>query len=355
MTIYQAMQLNVKNLKAAISDAPTKKDKHRYIAAMILRNIFCLAFCIIFITFFTTLFGNENSSVGIIGLLAVLSLRFTDLDFNIKQSTLALIASFVICAIAPHLANIVPLGFGLLINFSALLLILILTSHQVSYANHFTFILGYILLWGNDVSENSYTLRIIAMMVAAIFTALVYYHCHYQQTMKLNFKDILKDFFSPSKRTFWYLKISSAIALVIFLGEMLNFSRTMWIAFACMSIINIDHEQIIYKFKHRALFVVVGSIIFGILFTIVPKEYLGLAGILGGIMVGFRGSYHWQTVFNCFGALAITIDLFGFLNAIIIRIVANIAGSIFSFVYHHLFEKIIQLLINENLMFDNNL
>ena len=35
MTIYQAMQLNVKNLKAAISDAPTKKDKHRYIAAMI--------------------------------------------------------------------------------------------------------------------------------------------------------------------------------------------------------------------------------------------------------------------------------------------------------------------------------
>ena len=111
MTIYQAMQLNVKNLKAAISDTPTKKDKHRYIAAMILRNIFCLAFCIIFITFFTTLFGNENSSVGIIGLLAVLSLRFTDLDFNIKQSTLALIASFVICAIAPHLANIVPLGY----------------------------------------------------------------------------------------------------------------------------------------------------------------------------------------------------------------------------------------------------
>ena len=140
MTIYQAMQLNVKNLKAAISDAPTKKDKHRYIAAMILRNIFCLAFCIIFITFFTTLFGNENSSVGIIGLLAVLSLRFTDLDFNIKQSTLALIASFVICAIAPHLANIVPSGFGLLINFSALLLILILTSHQVSYANLYSWL-----------------------------------------------------------------------------------------------------------------------------------------------------------------------------------------------------------------------
>ena len=38
MTIYQAMQLNVKNLKAAISDTPTKKDKHRYIAAMILRK-----------------------------------------------------------------------------------------------------------------------------------------------------------------------------------------------------------------------------------------------------------------------------------------------------------------------------
>lgn len=117
MTIYQAMQLNVKNLKAAISDTPTKKDKHRYIAAMILRNIFCLAFCIIFITFFTTLFGNENSSVGIIGLLAVLSLRFTDLDFNIKQSTLAPNCQFCNMCYCSAFSQYSPIGLWVINKF----------------------------------------------------------------------------------------------------------------------------------------------------------------------------------------------------------------------------------------------
>lgn len=354
MSIYQAMQLNVKDLKTKINTAATKKEKHRFILAMVLRNISCLAFCIIFITIFSMFFGNENSAVGIIGLLAVLSLRFTDFDFEIKQSIIALFTSFAICTFAPHLANHVSLGVGLLINFSALLTILILTSHQVNYANHFTFILGYILLWGNDVNNEKFTLRIIAMLLAAAITALVYYHCHHNQPMKNKFSDIIKDFFTLTKRSIWYLKISSAIALVLFCGELLHFSRTMWIAFACMSIININHEQLIYKFKHRAIFVVIGSIVFGLLFTIVPKEYLAFAGVLGGLMVGFSGSYHWQTVFNCFGALAITIDLFGFVNAIYIRILANIIGSIFSFSYHHLFEKTIQLLCHKKLVLENN-
>lgn len=353
MTIYQAMQLNVKNLKDTINEADTKKDKHRYILAMFLKNIFCLIFCIIFISFFTSFFGQENSSVGITGLLAVLAFRFTDLDYNVKQSCLAILVAFAICAIAPHIANKSPIVIGLIINFIALLIIMILTSHQVSYANHFSFILGYILLWGNDVDGNSYFNRVIAMMIAGLITTIVYYHCHHKETSINNFKTIINDFFKLSQRTCWYLKLSSAIALIFCLGELFNFSRTMWIAFSCMSIINIDYKQIIFKLKHRAVFVIIGSIIFGVIFTFIPHKYLGLAGLLGGLLVGFCGSYHWQTAFNCFGALAVAVDLFGLVNAIIIRIIANITGSIFSFVYHHLFEKLIQLSSNDNLSLDN--
>lgn len=353
MTLYQAMQLNVKNLKNVINNA-TKREKYKYISAMILRNISCLIFCLIFITFFTTVFKPENSSVGIMGVLAILSLRFTDFDFHPNQSIIGLIIVYAICTISPHLANHVPLILGIFINFISLVLILVITSHKVNYANHFTFILGYILLWGNDVSGKLYQLRVLAMICATLFTVIIYYHCHHHKKVENTFKNIINDFFSLSKRTVWYIKISSAISIILYLGELFNFSRTMWIAFACMSVINIEYEQIKYKFKNRILFVIVGSLFFGILFTIIPKEYLGIAGIIGGLMVGFSGSYHWQTVFNCFGALATTIDLFGFLNAIIIRIIANFIGSIFSFVYHHIFERIIQIILKENLILNNN-
>lgn len=354
MTIYQAMQLNVKNLKKAIHESSTKKEKQRYILAMVLRNICCLIFCIIFITLVSTIFGQENSYVGIIGVLAILSLRFTDLDFKISQSIFALIGSLMICVICPHLANQVSIELGLIINFTSLLSLLILTCHQVEYANHFTFILGYILLWGNDVNGNSFINRIIAMFVVAIMTIIIYIHCHYKQTTTNTLKTILQDFFTFDQRTIWYLKLSSAIALVFFFGKLLNFSRPMWIAFACMSVTNFDHQQINFKFKYRTSFAIIGSLIFGLLFTFIPKDYLSLAGILGGILVGFSGSYQWQTAFNCFGAIAITIDMFGFYNAIVIRIIANLAGSTFSYVYHHLFEKAIYLLTNSTYIIERN-
>lgn len=353
MTIYQAMQLNVKNLKLTINEATSKKDKYRYILALILRNITCLIFCILFISFFNKFFGQENSSVAITGLLAVLAFRFTDLDYDVNQSCLALLASFAICTIAPHIANLAPGLVGLIINFIALLTILVLTSHQVSYANHFSFVLGYILLWGNDVSGYSYTNRLVATTVAGIICVGVYYHCHHKKEFNNSIKTILDDFFTLSNRTCWYLKLSSAIALVFYLGELLHFSRTMWIAFACMSIINIDYKQIVFKLKYRSAFVIVGSVVFALLFTFIPHEYLGIASIAGGLLVGFSGSYHWQTAFNCFGALAITVDLFGLVNAVAIRIIANITGSIFSFVYHHLFDKFLQISSSNELIIEN--
>lgn len=343
MTTYQAMQLNVTNLKNKINNSTTKQEKYHYLKSLLIRNITILIFCIILISLFTTLFGNENSGVGILTLLAVLSFRFTDFNVKCHQSITALFICFLLCGIAPFLANQLPLIFGLVINFIAILIILVLSSHEVSYANHFTFLLSYILLWGNP---GNLFIRIIALLCGASISAIVYYRNHQKQEYKNDFKMIISDFFSLNKRTLWYLKLSSAMALTLYLGQLFNFSRTMWIAFSVMSVITIDHEQTIFKLKYRALYVLIGSLIFALLFIIFPKNFLALAGIIGGIMVGFSGSYKWQMAFNCFGALAAAIDLFGLINAIIIRVVANIIGSIFSFIYHHLFDKLILAVFN---------
>lgn len=343
MTTYQAMQLNVKNLKNKINLAQSKQEKHHYLRALLIRNIAILIFCIVLISFFTTLFKPENSGVGILTLLAILSFRFTDFNFDTKQSIIALLICFLLCGIGPFLANQLPLILGFIVNFSAILIILILSSHEVNYANHFTFLLGYILLWGNP---GDFLTRMLALSCGGIISALVYYRNHRHQQYEHNFKMVINDFCSLNERSLWYLKLSSALALTLYLGILCNFSRTMWIAFTVMSVITIEHEQTIFKLKHRALYVLIGCLIFTLLSIIFPKNFLALAGIVGGILVGFSGSYKWQMAFNCFGALAAAIDLFGFFNAIIIRIIANVIGSVFSFIYHHLFDKVVLIVLD---------
>ena len=44
----------------------------------------------------------------------------------------------------------------------------------------------------------------------------------------------------------------------------------------------------------------------------------------------YSAGYAWQTVFNTFGALYIAENLFGLKKAIILRIAANVFGSLYA-------------------------
>ena len=54
--------------------------------------------------------------------------------------------------------------------------------------------------------------------------------------------------------------------------------------------------------------------------------------MIGGIGVGYSAGYAWQTAFNTFGALSIAAELFGMKNAVLLRIGANVFGSIYTIV-----------------------
>eukprot|EP00975_Prorocentrum_lima_P017667 3729009-Prorocentrum_lima.AAC.1 len=71
--------------------------------------------------------------------------------------------------------------------------------------------------------------------------------------------------------------------------------RAMWAGIAAMSAILPFMEDMRYRVRKR----IVGNI----------------AGILGGIGVGFSAQYGWQAVFNTFGALAIAAETYGLQGA----------------------------------------
>ena len=78
------------------------------------------------------------------------------------------------------------------------------------------------------------------------------------------------------------------------------------------------------------MFNIVGSLLFVVLYLALPESMYPYIGMIGGIGVGYSAGYAWQTAFNTFGALSIAAGLFGMKNAVLLRIGANIFGSVYT-------------------------
>ena len=92
----------------------------------------------------------------------------------------------------------------------------------------------------------------------------------------------------------------------------------------------------------RAMFNIVGCILFAVLYLIFPESMYPYIGMIGGIGVGYSAGYAWQTAFNTFGALSIASGLFGMPAAVLLRIGANVFSSIYTMLANKLGDKLVQ-------------
>ena len=81
MNFYDTLQMNPNALKAAIRSTDSKKEKRRLTWAMLVRAILIVAFSIALIAPISSLFGAENSCVGVVLLCIILSIRFVDFGY----------------------------------------------------------------------------------------------------------------------------------------------------------------------------------------------------------------------------------------------------------------------------------
>jgi len=341
MNFYEAMQLGTCDLKPLIKATKDEKLKKKYVKALIVKNFACILFCIAVVTFFNNTFGVENAIVGVVTVIALMTFRFSNFDFKTGQSAMAMLCIFAIFIISPCLATMVNPLTGSIINFVSMMVIVVLSCHKVALSNQSTLILSYLLLYGYKINDiNAYTNRVYALVLGGIIVAGIFYYKHRKIEFDNSFSDIIKDINFNSERTKWQLKLALGVTTVILIGEILNSPRVMWIALACMSVLQPDKEKIKYRSKIRYIFSIIGCLMFASVYLILPQEYRIYAGLLGGIMVGFSGKYSWQTSFNSFGALAAAVPIFGLSGAIIIRITSNIIGVIYSQIYGNAFDKI---------------
>lgn len=341
MTFYEAMQLGANSLKPIIKSTEDKKLRRKYISALIIKDFLCVLFCMVIVTFFNKIFGEENSIVGVVTVILLLTFRFSNLNFNVKQSAIALFGIFVIYIISPYFASISNPIMSSIINFFSIMIIVILSCHRVELANQSTLILSYLLLYGYEVSDfKGYINRTFGLILGGIIVSGIFYYRQRKNKSENTFITIIKDINLNDDRTKWQIKLALGICSAMLIGEILNLPRTMWIGFSCMSILQPTVKKLEFRYKKRPLYVVLGSIIFGIVYLVLPKEYAGYIGIIGGLMVGVSATYQWQTVFNCFGALAAAIPSLGFGGAIILRIINNIFGAVYIKIYDKVYDKV---------------
>ena len=163
MTFYQELQLSSAGSKQLIKNTTDKKEKWRHILIYNFKVYLVMAFCVAVVTLYTKLTGQENSVAGVTVLLALLVLRQADFGIRTSHGLLSIVGIFTIMMAGPRLANMAsPVG-AFFINCVCILLLMIFGCHNVIMHNHSTFVLGYLLLYGYDVSGRAFALRVIGL------------------------------------------------------------------------------------------------------------------------------------------------------------------------------------------------
>ena len=340
MTFYQELQLSSVGSKQLIKNTQDKKEKRRHILIYNFKVYLVMAFCFAFVTIFSQIFGSDNSVAGVTILLAVLVLRQADFGIRTSHGILSIGGIFAILMIGPRLANMLPpfMAFG--VNIICILLLMILGCHNVIMSNHSTFVLGYLLLFGYDVSGQSYRLRVIGLLVGMIVCMAIFYKNQKNRLYRRTFLDLFREFDLHSARGRWYLKLTLIVSSAMLFMNLLGLPRAMWAGIACMSVCLPFSSDLVARAKLRGPYNILGSLIFVVLYLVLPKSMYPYIGIIGGIGVGYSAGYAWQTVFNTFGALSIASGLFGMTGAVVLRIGANVFGAVYTVVCNQLLARI---------------
>ncbi|MDD8048129.1 MAG: FUSC family protein [Thomasclavelia sp.] len=323
-----------------MEDRIEKQNKIKKILVEIVKKLPIFLFCVLFINGYNFMFGKENSIVGVIILMGLLILLGEDLGYKSNQAAGCIFFLFVVLAFMPKLSLINPY-LGLVINLVSLTLIMILSAHDLSSSGYLPFAMGYIMIQGYDVTGVLFTKRWVSLLIGGALIAVVYLLSHKNNKNDMSIIDLVKANNITSTRTQWYIRLVLTISLVMFVGDLANFPKAMWISLTVLSL----STPLVDEYKKRAVFripaTIIGSVLVFSLFELyVPNQYQVMLILVAGFLSMFITSYFVKTIYNSFSALITAALLFPAKEAVGIRIVANLIGVVVSVISVVLFSKI---------------
>lgn len=313
-------------------------EKLKVLGKAILSKLPIFIFCVAFIGTYNRLFGEENSIVGVVILTGLLMLMRGDFGFQVKQAALSIPLLLFIVAIAPKLSLRNPF-LGLVVNIAAISIILVISSHDVSQGNHVPFLMGYIFCQGYDVDGKVYGMRVISILIGSVIIAVIYYLMNRKKEYKRTWIDLFKEIDIHSIRTQWYIRMTVTLTLVMFIGDLIQYPRMMWVFLTVLSLTTPFGEDHIAKGKVRIPAAILGTALFYLLFEVlIPIRFQGMVVMLAGFIAMFIQNYFVKSIYNSFSSLGAAVLLFSTKGAMELRIISNIIGTVVSVVSFAFFE-----------------
>ena len=236
MTIYQELQLSSVGSKQLIRATEDKKEKRRHILIYNFKVYLVMAFCVAVVSLYSSLTGKDNSVVGVTVLLAVLVLRQADFGIRTTHGLGSILGIFTILMTGPRISNLVSPVPAFFINVICILLLMILGCHNVIMYNHSTFVLGYLLLQGYDVTGKMYVRRVEGLLVGMILCMIIFYKNQKNRPYRRTFLDLFREFDVHSARSRWYIRLALIASSAMLFMSLAGLPRAMWAGIACMSV-----------------------------------------------------------------------------------------------------------------------
>lgn len=317
-----------------------EQTKAKRIMTEILKKLPVFLFCVLFINCYNYLCGTENSIVGVVILMGLLILIGTDLGYDAAQAAPCITFLFLLIAFAPKLSLVNP-WLGLVINIVALTLIMVLSAHDLSESGYLPFAMGYIMIQGYDVEGILFEKRWISLVIGGVLIGLLYYVVHKKNDYKRSLRDIFTENRITSTRTQWYVRLVTTLVIVMLVGDLVNFPKTMWIALTILSLSTPLEMEYRSRMRLRLPATIIGSVVVFTLFEFfVPTQYQMMIILMAGFLSMFITSYFIKTIYNSFSALITAVLMFPADQAVGIRVVANLIGVAIAMVSILLFSKV---------------
>lgn len=353
MNFYDLLQLGPQQLKQMILKDDNRKHRNYLRFIIFFRSFLIVCFALIFIIGATFFFGKSNSSVAVGFFCLLLQSRFVNYGYNIFSSIFNMFLISIIIAFDSLWAPNTNSFWGFIINFACLLFIIFVTCDNPRLGNVAVYIDTYLFsTFLPPQNIQAVHLRFIEAIIGFMICRTIFIVHHANQNKDVQFRNILKHFSLKNKVTQWQLRLALGISLALFIVQLCKLPRYFWLGISALSILSIYEPgnknsrqmNINKRLLERILGIVIGSLLFGLIYTILPKKLNILIDPLGGLFVGFSTTYRLSTVFNCLGALMMTKSLYGANASIILRIFNNILGCVVTILFMLAIKKLYILL-----------
>lgn len=152
---------------------------------------------------------------------------------------------------------------------------------------------------------------------------------------------MLKEMDIHSTRTQWYIRMSVTLSLTLFIFDLFNYSRTMWVGLAVLSLTTPFEDEHYARSRARIPAAILGTAIFYVLFILlIPTTYQPIIVLAAGFAAMFIKNYFIKSIYNSFSSLGAAIILFPADEVLFLRIVSNVIGTVLALLSYYIFRQI---------------